>query len=106
MPRFSAKVSEATWDIWQTRYPARNRSSSLSVKAGLRAKEIASLTWCMITDRTGNTGRSIRLQDKSSKGKSPTGRLSCSSIALKKVMHSYPDNFLTRLNEEPKRRRK
>ena len=34
-----------------TRYPERNRAIFLlSVRAGLRAKEIASLTWPMLTD--------------------------------------------------------
>ena len=37
-----------------TRYPARDRVMLLlSIKAGLRAKEIASLTWAMVTDASG-----------------------------------------------------
>ena len=37
--------------IQQTRYPVRNQAIFLlSVRAGLRAKEIASLTWDMVTD--------------------------------------------------------
>ena len=37
-----------------TRYPARDRVMFLlSMKAGLRAKEMASLTWAMVTDATG-----------------------------------------------------
>ncbi len=31
----------------------------LSVKSGLRAKEIASITWAMVTDPEGNVGNSI-----------------------------------------------
>ena len=42
----------------------------LSVKAGLRAKEIASLTWSMVLDADGNIGRDIRLPNSASKGKS------------------------------------
>lgn len=54
-----------------TRYPVRNRVIFLlSVKAGLRAKEIASLTWEMITDAEGNLSDSISLTDKASKGRS------------------------------------
>lgn len=54
-----------------TRYPIRNRVIVLlSVKAGLRAKEIASLTWGMVTDATGQIGSSIHLADVASKGKS------------------------------------
>ena len=40
-----------------TRHPARNRVILLlSVKAGLRAKEIARLTWDMVTTSTGEIG--------------------------------------------------
>jgi integrase len=40
-----------------TRYPLRNRVIAfLSIKAGLRAKEIANLTWEMITDAQGQLG--------------------------------------------------
>jgi integrase len=55
----------------KTRYPIRNRVIFfLSFKAGLRAKEIASLTWSMVTDADGEIGQAIYLQDKASKGKS------------------------------------
>lgn len=48
----------------------------LSVKAGLRAKEISELTWAMVTDPEGAVGVSIELQDRISKGgrKSRGGR--------------------------------
>jgi hypothetical protein len=37
-----------------TRYPTRDRVMFLlSMKAGLRAKEMASLTWAMVTDAQG-----------------------------------------------------
>jgi len=37
-----------------TRYPSRDRVMFLlSMKAGLRAKEMASLTWAMVTDASG-----------------------------------------------------
>ncbi len=42
----------------------------LSVDAGLRTKEIASVTWEMLTDSSGALTDEIRLQDKASKGKS------------------------------------
>ena len=55
----------------KTRYPVRNCVIFLlSIKAGLRAKEIAFLTWEMITDGDGEIGRAIHLQDKASKGRS------------------------------------
>ncbi|MHC2511020.1 integrase [Bradyrhizobium elkanii] len=54
-----------------TRYPERNRLIFLlSVKAGLRAKEIARLTWWMTNDGTGEIGQTLCLQDSASKGKS------------------------------------
>jgi integrase len=54
-----------------TRYPLRNRVIFLlSARAGLRAKEIASLTWSMLTDASGNVGEAIALQNVASKGKS------------------------------------
>jgi integrase/recombinase XerD len=42
----------------------------LSCDAALRAKEIAELTWEMLTDAEGNLTDEIRLQDKASKGRS------------------------------------
>ena len=54
-----------------TRMPERNcLIFLLSIRAGLRAKEIASLTWAMVTDAEGNIGDAINLQDIASKGKS------------------------------------
>ena len=41
----------------------------LSVKSGLRAKEIAALTWQMVTDSQGNIADAIALQNVASKGK-------------------------------------
>jgi integrase len=55
----------------KTRRPVRNRLIFLlSVKAGLRAKEIAGLTWWMTNDSQGQIGHAICLQDSASKGKS------------------------------------
>ena len=57
--------------VAQTRYPTRNHAIFLlSVKAGLRAKEIAELTWDMVTDAEGNLGTSLHLRDEASKGAS------------------------------------
>jgi integrase len=53
-----------------TRYPVRDRVIFLlSVKAGLRAKEIASLTWPMVTDAEGRLAELISLTDNASKGR-------------------------------------
>jgi integrase/recombinase XerD len=54
-----------------TRHPARNRVIVLlSAKAGLRAGEIANLTWSMVTDPIGNIGTVIALEDRFAKKKS------------------------------------
>lgn len=65
-----------------TRHPLRNRVIFyLSVKAGLRAKEIAHLTWPMVTDPSGIVGDFIRLEDRASKGRS--GRIIPINATLK-----------------------
>jgi integrase len=52
----------------QTRHPIRNQALVLlSVKAGLRAGEIAKLTWPMLAEPTGEVGWSIELQDRIAK---------------------------------------
>jgi integrase len=52
----------------QTRHPIRNQVLVLlSVKAGLRAGEIANLTWPMLVEPTGEIGTSIELQDRIAK---------------------------------------
>ena len=56
--------------LQQTRYPARNLAIFLLSEAGLRAKEIASLTWDMVTDAEGNLGPALHLRDEASKGSS------------------------------------
>ncbi len=53
-----------------TRYPARDRAMFLlSTKAGMRAKEIASVTWGMVTNSEGDVGVEIALENRASKGK-------------------------------------
>ena len=54
-----------------TRYPVRNRVMFLlSTKAGLRAKEIASITWSMVFDAKGSgLSQIIELDNSASKGK-------------------------------------
>lgn len=57
--------------LTKTRYPTRNQVILLlSVKAGLRAKEIASLTWEMVTDADGSLGMALHLRNEASKGRS------------------------------------
>jgi integrase/recombinase XerC len=56
--------------VSHSRHPARDRVVVLlSFKAGMRAKEIASLTWSMLTDASGALADRIALTDRASKGK-------------------------------------
>jgi integrase len=53
-----AQVDRVLRHVEATRHPVRNRAIILlSVKAGLRAKEIASLTWDMVSDRMEMSAR-------------------------------------------------
>jgi integrase/recombinase XerD len=84
----------------KTRYPTRNRVILLlSAKAGLRAKEIAAVTWSMITDGGGELGHAIHLQDKASKGKSGriiplNGELRSALQELRREVSPKPDDFV------------
>src|SRR6266487_3439940 len=52
-----------------TRYPSRDRVLCLlSLKAGLRAKEMASLTWAMVTDAAGQVAEVMHVPNRASKG--------------------------------------
>lgn len=67
-----------------TRHGLRNQVIFLlSTKAGLRAIEIASLTWSMVVDASGELGNSINLTNEASKG-SKGGRV----IPLNKELRS------------------
>ena len=71
-----------------TRYPERNRLIfMLSAKAGLRAKEIAKLTWRMTNDSQGDIARVIALQDSASKGRS--GRFIPLSDEVREALIEY-----------------
>ena len=59
----------------------------LSVKSGLRSKEISNLTWSMMVTPEGDLGDSIHLTNKSSKGKS--GRI----IPLNKDLKVYLEDL-------------
>src|SRR5258706_6380212 len=71
-----------------TRWPTRNRLIFLlSAKAGLRAKEIAHLTWWMTNDSQGEVGWSMCLLDSASKGKS--GRMIPLSEEVRDALIEY-----------------
>ena len=53
------------------RHAARDRAIvAVSFMAGLRAKEIATLDWSMLTDASGMVSDAVRLEDRASKGRS------------------------------------
>ena len=65
------QIDQLLWYVGTLRHPLRNEVIVLlSVRAGLRAKEIAGLKWAMLTDADGNIGTSIHLTDIASKGRS------------------------------------
>lgn len=66
----------------------------LSCDAALRAKEIAELTWEMLTDGEGNLTDEIRLQDKASKGRS--GGVVYQSKRLQAAVRKYAEGRVLR----------
>ena len=70
-PLTKGQVEAVVGYLAKTRHPVRNRLIFLlSIRAGLRAREIALLTWSMVTDAEGEIGRAIALQNEASKGRS------------------------------------
>ena len=68
------QISDLLSYVSSRRHPLRNRVILLlSVRAGLRAGEIAKLTWPMVLDPSGAVGPAIELRDHAAKKKS--GRL-------------------------------
>ncbi len=76
--------------IETTRHALRNKLIFLlSVRAGLRAKEIASITWGMVTDAQGQIADCITLENTASKGKS--GGVIWLNKELKQILSEYRD---------------
>jgi integrase len=66
-----SQVAAALRQARHGRYPQRDRVMILlSVKAGLRAGEIAKLTWPMVLDADGRLGDCIELHDSAAKKRS------------------------------------
>jgi integrase len=64
------QISAALSAVASRRYPLRDAVMVLlSVRAGLRAKEIALVTWGMVTDVQGEVGTAIALLNEASKGR-------------------------------------
>jgi Protein of unknown function (DUF3363) len=63
------QIARMLREVEHSRYPLRDRVMVLlSVRAGLRAKEIALATWGMVLDAEGNVSDTLELHDKASKG--------------------------------------
>lgn len=70
----------------------------LSLKAGMRAKEIAALTWAMVTDAEGQLDETITLDNRASKGTSgrtipmhPRLQEALAALAATRAEHLRPD---------------
>lgn len=94
------EIAQVLDHIKGSRYPQRNEVMLLlSVKAGLRAKEISHLTWSMVTDASGQISDALHLPDNSSKGKSGriiplNTQLQKSLIALHKIVSPTPQHYI------------
>lgn len=76
------------------RHALRNRLIFLlSVKSGLRAKEIADLTWEMVLSSDGEIGTSIHLTDTATKGRS--GRVIPMNKELREELVKYREKTMT-----------
>lgn len=66
-----AQINTVLTYLTTTRHPARDQVMFLlSIKSGLRAKEIASVTWGMLSDAEGEVGGSLHLEDRAAKMRS------------------------------------
>lgn len=82
-----------------TRNPLRNRLIVLlSVKAGLRAGEIANLTWDMVVDGSGQIGKLIELRDHAAKKGSgrtiPIHPDLCAALTRLRQVEAWPDHVI------------
>lgn len=76
-----------------TRHSLRNKLIFLlSVRAGLRAKEIAAVTWGMVTDAEGQVADCIKLENAASKGRS--GGVVWLNRDLRDLLVEYRDTCL------------
>ena len=85
------QIDQLLWYVGTNRNAMRNRIIVLlSVRAGLRAKEIAGLKWSMITDADGEINDSIHLTDEASKGKS--GRIIPLNMKLRHELEDWREH--------------
>ena len=85
------QIDQLLWYVGTNRNAMRNRIIVLlSVRAGLRAKEIAGLKWSMITDADGEISDSIHLTDEASKGRS--GRIIPLNMKLRHELEDWREH--------------
>ena len=85
------QIDQLLWYVGTNRNAMRNRIIVLlSVRAGLRAKEIAGLKWAMVTDADGKINDSIHLTDEASKGKS--GRIIPLNMKLRHELEDWREH--------------
>jgi len=78
-----------------TRHPNRNLTVFLlSIKGGLRAKEISNLTWNMVLDSNNEVSDTINLTNEASKGKS--GRI----IPMNKELKDHLSQYWTSIKDK------
>ena len=82
------QIDQLLWYVSTLRHAQRNEIIVLlSVRAGLRAKEIAGLKWAMLTDADGKIAGSIHLTDIASKGRS--GRIILTNTQLRHKLQDW-----------------
>ena len=82
------QIDQLLWYVSTLRHAQRNEIIVLlSVRAGLRAKEIAGLKWAMLTDAEGEIAGSIHLIDIASKGRS--GRIIPTNTQLRHKLQDW-----------------
>jgi len=82
------QIDQLLWYVRTLRHAQRNEIVVLlSVRAGLRAKEIAGLKWAMLTDAEGEITNNIHLTDIALKGRS--GRIIPTNTQLRLKLQDW-----------------
>ncbi|MDM7930894.1 site-specific integrase [Tabrizicola sp.] len=90
------QVDAVTNYLASRRYGLRDQTIFfLSVRAGLRAKEIANLKWSMVVGADGEVANAISLTDDAAKGRS--GRI----VPLNKQLHAFLVSLLVDARRNP-----
>jgi integrase/recombinase XerD len=91
------QINAVLGEVATRRYPKRDRVMVLlSIRAGLRAKEIAKVRWSMVTDAQGQVADVLQLTNGASKGKNG-GR----TVPLNKDLRAALEALHAERNPEP-----